>query len=309
MEDKKSLELMEKNAQRLKEYTQGRMSSSSLIIKYFKRIAKYISLGNWSYAAYAFKRAFRVAVTKKDDSKDIVAESSLEIPISEKLVIYTVLFGNYDDLKEPLYVTPNCDYYILTNQEVKTDSVWKKFPIEKLEEKTRGFSNLEKARYFKLHPHLLFPEYKYSMFIDANLQMVTDMRPVFKQLENNFIAIHNQPGRDCVYQEATEIIVIGKADKAPVIEQMKAYKKEGFPKHYGLFRTCVVVREHNNEQCIKLMELWWKEINAFTKRDQLSFTYALWKMGLTKNAVSNLGYDPRTNPRFIESVHTSHKLQ
>ena len=339
MEDKKSIELMEKNAQRLKEYEQGRMSSSSLIINYFKRIAKYISLGNWSYAAYAFKRAFRVAVTKKDDSKDRVAESSLDIHESERLVIYTVLFGNYDDLKEPLYVTPNCDYYILTNQEVKTDSVWKKYPIEKFQEQTKCFSNLEKARFFKLHPHLLFPEYKYSMFIDANLQMVTDMRPVFKQLENNFIeykysmfidanlqmvtdmrpvfkqlennfiAIHNQPGRDCVYQEATEIIVIGKADKAPVIEQMKAYKKEGFPKHYGLFRTCVVVREHNNEQCIKLMELWWKEINAFTKRDQLSFTYALWKMGLTKNAVSNLGYDPRTNPRFIESVHTSHKLQ
>lgn len=303
MEDKKSLELMEKNAQRLKEYEQGRMSNSSLIINYFKRIAKYISLGNWSYAAYAFKRAFRVAVTKKDDSKDRVAESSLEIPESEKLVIYTVLFGNYDDLREPLYITPNCDYYILTNQEVKTDSVWKKYPIEKFQEQTKGFSNLEKARFFKLHPQLLFPEYKYSMFIDANLQMVTDMRPVFKQLESNFIAIHNQPGRDCVYQEATEIIVIGKADKAPVLEQMKAYKKEGFPEHYGLFRTCVVVREHNNEQCIKLMELWWKEINRYTKRDQLSFTYALWKMGFDNSSVSNLGYDPRTNPRFVESMH------
>lgn len=304
MEDKKSIELMEKNAQRLKKYEQGRMSSSSLIINYFKRIAKYISLGNWSYATYAFKRAFRVAVTKKDDNKDRVAESKLDIPVTERLVIYTVLFGNYDDLKEPLYVTPNCDYYILTNQEVKQDSVWKKYPIEKFEEQTKGFTNLEKARYFKLHPHLLFPEYKYSMFIDANLQMVTDMRPVFAQLEDNFIAIHNQPGRDCVYQEATEIIVIGKADKAPVVEQMKAYKKEGFPQHYGLFRTCVVVREHNNEQCIKLMKLWWKEINRYTKRDQLSFTYALWKMQLTKDAVSNLGYDPRTNPRFIESVHT-----
>lgn len=308
MEDKKSIELMEKNAQRLKEYKKGRMSNYSLIINYFKRIIKYISLGNWSYAVYAFNRAFKVAVTKKDDSEDRIADSSLEIPESEKLVIYTVLFGNYDDLKEPLYVTPNCDYYILTNQQVKTDSVWKKYPIEKFQEQTKGFSNLEKARFFKLHPHLLFPEYKYSMFIDANLQMVTDMRPVFKQLESNFIAIHNQPGRDCVYQEATEIIVIGKADKAPVVEQMKAYKKEGFPEHYGLFRTCVVVREHNDENCKKLMKLWWDEINKYTKRDQLSFTYALWKMGLTKKAVSNLGYDPRTNPRFIESIHTSTKL-
>lgn len=307
MEDKKSIELMEKNAQRLKKYEQGRMSSSSLIFNYFKRITKYILLGNWSYAAYAFRRASRVAVTKKDGSKDRVAESSRQIPEAERLVIYTVLFGNYDNLKEPLYITPNCDYYILTNQEVKPDSVWKRYPIEKFDEEINGFSNLEKARYFKLHPHKMFPEYRYSMFIDANFQMVTDMRPVFAQLEDNYIAIHNQPGRDCVYQEATEIIVIGKADKAPVMEQMKAYKKEGFPQHYGLFRTCVMVREHNNEQCIKLMELWWKEINRFTKRDQLSFTYALWKMGLRKDTISNLGYDPRANPRFIENVHTEKK--
>ena len=304
VEDKKSIELMKKNARRLKEYEQGRMSSFSLTINYFKRIIKYVFLGNWSYAAYAFKRAFRVAVTKKDDNKDRVADSSLEIEDDERLVIYTVLFGNYDSLKEPLYVTPNCDYYILTNQEVSPDSIWKKYPIEKFDEYVKGFSNLEKARFFKIHPHLLFPEYKYSMFIDANIQMVTDMRPVFAQLEKNFIAIHNQPGRDCVYQEATEIIVIGKANKLEVMKQMKSYKRKGFPKHYGLFRTCVVVREHNNEQCKKLMELWWNEINKYTKRDQLSFTFSLWKLGLDKSAVSNLGYDPRTNPRFIENVHT-----
>ena len=303
MEDKRSIELMKKNAQRLKKYEQGRMSSSSLILNYFKRIIKYVSLGNWSYAFYALKRALIVAVTKKDDNKDRKAKSMLNIPASEKLVIYTVLFGNYDALKEPLYVTPNCDYYILTNQDVRADSVWKKYPLEKFNEQVKGFSNLEKARFFKLHPHLLFSEYKYSMFIDANLQMVTDMRPVFAQLEDNFIAIHNQPGRDCVYQEATEIIVIGKAEKSEVMKQMMTYKKEGFPEHYGLFRTCVVVREHNNERCKKLMELWWNEINRFTKRDQLSFTYALWKIGLDKTAVSNLGYDIRINPRFIENVH------
>lgn len=307
MEDKQSRELMEKNAQRLKKYEQERMRSTSLVFNYFKRIFKYIQLGNWSYAAYAFKRAFRVAVTKKDDSKDKVAESILDIPDTEKLVIYTVLFGNYDALKEPLYITPNCDYYILTNQDVKPDSVWKKYPIEKFGDQTKGFTNLEKARFFKLHPHLLFPEYRYSMFIDANIQMVTDMKPVFAQLEDNFIAIHNQPGRDCVYQEATEIIEIGKADKTEVMRQMKAYKKEGFPEHYGLFRTCVVVRVHNTEECKALMGLWWNEINKYTKRDQLSFTYALWKLGLDKKAVSNLGYDPRTNPRFIEGVHVENK--
>lgn len=303
MEDKKSLELMEKNAIEIEKYKASRLSNSSLMLNYFKRILKYLSLGNFDYALYAAKRAAKVALTQIDDEKEMVSSGCRNISKKERLVIYTVLFGNYDEVKEPLYITPNCDYYILTDQEVRRNSVWKKYPLEKYDNYVIGFSNLEKARFFKLHPHILFPEYKYSMFIDANIQMVTDMRPVFKLLGNNFIAIHNQPGRDCVYQEATEIIVIGKASKDQVLSQVKAYKKEGFPKHYGLFRTCVVVREHNNEICRNLMNVWWENINKYSKRDQLSFTYALWKLNLQRTAVSYLGYDLRTNPRFIESKH------
>ena len=303
MEDAKSVELMQKNASRIQREQKERKKNRGIVLSYFKRIIKYISLGNLSYAIYALKRACKVAITKVDDNNDKVAKSTKVIDEDEKIVIYSVLFGNYDELKEPLYITPNCDYYVLTNQEVPKKSVWKKYSIEDFEDRVKGFSNLEKARFFKTHPQILFPEYKYSMFIDANIQMVTDMRPVFAQLEENFIAIHNQTGRDCVYQEATEIIVIGKANKKEVKHQMNVYKKEGFPEHYGLFRTCVVVREHNDSNCVKLMELWWDEIQKYTKRDQLSFTYALWKMGLDKKAVSNLGYDPRTNPRFIEGTH------
>lgn len=100
-----------------------------------------------------------------------MARSSLKIQSSEKLVVYTVLFGNYDILKEPLYITPNCDYYILTDQNINSDSVWRKYPLENFVEQIKEFSNIEKARYFKLHLHLLFPKYKYSMFIDANIQI------------------------------------------------------------------------------------------------------------------------------------------
>lgn len=303
MENIQSQNLMKLNEQRIQAIEQLRKHNLSLIFNYFKRILKYISMREFEYAFFALKRAFKVIITKKENSSDKVADSTKKISSDEHLVIYTVLFGNYDSIKEPMYITSNCDYFIITDQKIKTDSLWKKYPLEKFDDQTKEFSNLEKARFFKLHPHLLFPEYNYSMFVDANLQIITDMRPVFRQLENKFIAIHNQPGRDCVYQEAVEIIVINKAPKNEVNKQMNSYKKEKFPKHYGLFRTCVVVREHNNEKCIQLMNEWWKNIKMYTKRDQLSFTYALWKMKLDKKVVSNLGYDLRTNPRFIENLH------
>lgn len=302
MESQESIKLMEKNLERIKNNESSRKKDKKLIFNYFKRVAKYISMGQFGYAKYAVKRAFSVATT--GEKMDPVAERSRIVNPDERIAVYTVLFGNYDALKNPLFVSEQCDYFVLTNQDIKDQSVWKKYDLSNFDEETKNFSNLEKARYFKLHPHVLFPEYKYSIFIDANIQTVTDLVPIVEQLGDNFIGIHSQPGRDCVYQEATEILVIKKAPKDQVMPQIKAYKKEGFPEHYGLFRTCVVVREHMNPQCIRLMDLWWENINKYSKRDQLSFTYCLWRMGLDKSAVSNLGYDARTNPRFIESMHS-----
>jgi len=301
LESKLSKNMMWLNQLRIDSNETARKKNLTLILNYFRRVCKYIGMGQLGYARYAVKRAFSVATRNERNTE--LSERSREIEKSERIAVYTVLFGKYDDLKEPLYVSSQCDYYILTNQKIDNYSVWKNYPIDKFSERTKGFSNLELARFFKTHPHLLFPDYKYSMFIDANIQIVTDMVPVIQQLGNNFIAIHNQPGRDCVYQEATEIIVIKKAPKDQIKPQVKAYKAEGFPEHYGLFRTCVVVREHNNETCKKVMDMWWNEMVKYSKRDQLSFTYCLWKLGLKKDSISSLGDDVRTNPRFIESMH------
>lgn len=301
LEDKKSIELMNYNETLINGNEIGRKKDRKLILNYFRRVFKYVCMGQFGYAWYAIKRAFMATINK--EKKTEAAPRTRVVEKDERIAVYTVLFGAYDNLKNPLFISEQCDYYVLTNQKVSDELVWKKYDISKFKE-TENFSNLEKARYFKLHPHKLFPEYKYSIFIDANIQIVTELVPVVEQLGDNFIGIHNQPGRDCVYQEATEILVINKAPREQVIPQINAYKKEGFPKHYGLFRTCVVVREHMHPLCIKLMNIWWENIEKYSKRDQLSFTYALWKIGLTKSDVSNLGDDVRTNPRFKESLHS-----
>lgn len=301
MEDRISRNLMWLNEQRISKNELLRRKSIKLILNYFKRIFRYICMGKFGYAKYAIKRAF--SVMSRDEKVDNTAKPKRMIDDQERIAVYTVLFGKYDELKEPMYISPQCDYYVLTDQDIYDGGVWKRYPISRFDDRVGDLSDLERARFFKLHPHFLFPEYRYSVFVDANIQIVTDIVPVVRQLGDNFIAIHNQPGRDCVYQEATEILVLNKAPWDQVKKQIDAYKKEGFPEHYGLFRTCVIVREHMDPRCIKLMGLWWENIEKYSKRDQLSFTYSLWKMKLDKNAVSNLGYDIRRNPRFLENKH------
>jgi hypothetical protein len=59
--------------------------------------------------------------------------------------------------------------------------------------------------------------------------------------------------------------------------QIERYKKEGFPKGYGLLQSNILIRKHNNEDCIRLMEAWSNEVMNGSHRDQLSFNYCCWK--------------------------------
>lgn len=83
-----------------------------------------------------------------------------------------------------------------------------------------------------------------------------------------------------MYEEAEECIRLGK-DLPEVIEkQMERYRKEGYKADNGLVVTNVLVRKHTDKNVIKLMNLWWEEIERNSKRDQLSFNYACWKLGI-----------------------------
>ena len=77
-------------------------------------------------------------------------------------------------------------------------------------------------------------------------------------------------------------VKLKKDTKENVDRQLNAYRKEGFPEHYGLPQTCILLRYHNEESCIKLMETWWEQLEKYSHRDQLSFNYALWKNQNTK---------------------------
>ena len=117
------------------------------------------------------------------------------------------------------------------------------------------------------------------------------------------MAIHRHQVRDCVYDEARAIKAVNKAPKKLIDQQTAQYKTEGFPAHFGLFETNIVIRKQNAPKCIAVMETWWNEIHKWTKRDQVSFTYALWKNGLKAEDVLSLGNNSRRNPYFIVDSH------
>jgi hypothetical protein len=116
--------------------------------------------------------------------------------------------------------------------------------------------------------------------------------------------------RNCLYDEATHIIQIGeqnfklspargmlafKDDPRKINMQMTRYQSAGYPSNNGLITGMIIVRRHNQLDCIETMEDWWTEISYYSKRDQLSFNYCAWKNDLHFNYISG---DSRDNKYF-----------
>lgn len=85
--------------------------------------------------------------------------------------------------------------------------------------------------------------------------------------------------RNCIYEEFAEVEKLGYETADVLRKQRELIEQSGFPEHFGLAETNVLYRRHNEPEIIKLMEDWWYFIANYSKRDQLSFSYVLWKKG------------------------------
>lgn len=193
--------------------------------------------------------------------------------MKNKIVIYTALFGNYDNLIEPHSEFEHCDFVCFTDDDSVISNVWK---IILVENKTL-YPNMQN-RYYKLHPNVFFQDYEFSMYIDSNVMMWNSPFDLISKYMTEFsIAAPAHPHRNCLYQEANEVIRLGKASSEIVNSQMEEYKSLGFPRDFGLCEMNVIIRKHNDIHIINLMNDWWVELNTKSQRDQLSFCFTIWK--------------------------------
>lgn len=214
----------------------------------------------------------------------------------DKIAIYTGVFGGYDSVPEPYSIPDNCDFYIFTDQLLDNPkSVWKK-----KDEPTylSNLSNIEKNRYLKMHPHDIFPDYKYSIYIDGNVQIITDLTEYINILNHVGIAIHMHDTRNCVFDELKAI----EKTKRETIKNITAHREylisTGMPRNYGLLQCNIIVREHNNSLCQQIMEAWWEEFQSYTKRDQISLPHVLFRQNISISEIGILGSSAYKNPSF-----------
>lgn len=189
-----------------------------------------------------------------------------------KIVVYTCISGNYDELREVLQPEVGVDYICFTNQNIQSKT-WKIKPIPKY---LNSLSVEKIARCFKILPHLFLSEYKTSVWVDGNIQVNGKTTDFITKNLRNYFAIAKHPQRNCVYSEGEEVISLEKDTRDVVHAQLYKYRKNGYPEKYGMVQSGIIVRNHNDKKCIEIGNAWWSELREHSKRDQLSFNYSIW---------------------------------
>jgi alkaline ceramidase TOD1/glycosyltransferase MUCI70-like protein len=192
-----------------------------------------------------------------------------------ELIVYTAVFGLTDPLSEPAAVA-GARFVCFTDQTIKSKR-WEIVQMDRQEAPTRT------ARTLKLSPHHLFPEADASLWMDACFTLKT---PVGALLDEYLqpITTFRHKDRTRIVEEAHQIAKLGKAKPITTFRQLSAYQSEGFDTVDNPMQelSCngVILRRHN-EKVAAFNELWTRQIEQHTLRDQMSADYVAWRLGIT----------------------------
>lgn len=205
-----------------------------------------------------------------------------------KKCVFTINFGGYDRLREPLFKTDGWDYIVFTNNDIKSEG-WE---VRKVD---LDMTNHHAARHVYINSNLYLSEYDYSIMVGGQIEIKGDMDKFVKEnfdLSKNF-NLMKHPCRACIFDEANLLIkeTLVKGDGvAELNDQMHRYKFNGMPTNFGL-SACGIIGRHHNTEVKKFERIWWNELYNGICRDQLSFDYLRWKLVMSHHWFPTLYWD------------------
>lgn len=101
-----------------------------------------------------------------------------------KYCVVTYIFNNYEILKDPLEVDPDCDYYCITDDSTLKDTdIYKIIYVKDLD--TDKLTGVQKMVIAKYRFHLYIPnadQYDYFIRLDGSLLIYKSLRPIIDYL-------------------------------------------------------------------------------------------------------------------------------
>jgi hypothetical protein len=163
-------------------------------------------------------------------------------------------------------------------------------------------------RWHKFYPHEFIDDVDISIYIDANIEIIGSIGPLIEEFYNSgkIIGFFKHPQRDNILDEIKACYRLNKIDLPEGIKiqnQLRKYQNQGFDFEKKLLSGGVIFRRHDNNNFLQnSMNLWWNELSAYTKRDQISLPYVLWRSNLVAHVFD---YNIFNNKYLIVHRHKS----
>lgn len=257
-------------------------------LKDFSREKGFLEVENNFFYCRDFNNipVIKLPVFNKKTPDKIKNESYRETPLknnNNKIVVYTCITNDYDNLWEPEITDDTIDFICFTdNLKIKSNTIWSIKKIPKI------FNHLPERKLYralKLLPHLLFDNYNMSLWVDGSVKIKKNLEGFINSHSSKKVTLSKNPYVDCIYKEA-ELIKKLKKEKPKVIDnQVLKYSNSNYPKNNGSVQTGVLLRKHNDPEVIKFNENWWRETLDNSNRDQISFNFMKWKSSLNINII------------------------
>ncbi|KAH0744253.1 hypothetical protein KY290_032246 [Solanum tuberosum] len=257
---------------------------------------------------------------------DIDAADLKEMEQFHDVIVASAIFGNYDVIQQPKNwgktTREKVPFYMFVDEETEASlknsslldsrnrvGLWRIILVRNV-----PYSDARRnGKVPKLLLHRLFPNVRYSIWIDGKLQLIVDPYQILERFlwrQNATFAISRHYRRFDVFEEAEANKAAGKYDNVSIDHQIDFYKKEGLtayseaklPITSDVPEGCVIIKEHipitNLFTC-----LWFNEVDRFTSRDQLSFSTVRDKLMAKVSWNVNMFLDCERRNFVIQAYH------
>jgi cellulose synthase/poly-beta-1,6-N-acetylglucosamine synthase-like glycosyltransferase len=253
-----------------------------------------VKLGEIVMGATSYKeRIARYRAERKQDGSSTTR--------GPRVAVCSAILGGYDSLKVPLHLDEGIDYILYTDKSVDDTGIFEVRPVEYFDtDVTRA------SRYVKTHPHTLFSDYDVAIWIDANVTVLGSLWPMIDKFLASGMSVGGipHPVRTSIYVEAAVCIELAKDSPEIIESQIEHYKAQNFDAS-KMVEANVLFFNLRDRRLPFFLNTWWNEIDRYSKRDQLSFNYALQAAGLDWHRLMEHPLNTRNYPSFALLKHDS----
>lgn len=208
-------------------------------------------------------------------------------------VLYTTLFGRYEDLNELLIDDPGVPAYCFTDDPDLTSATWRIIHVKPM----FPCDPVRSSRKIKVLGHEALEEFDEWLYIDNTVTLLStpsEILAVF--LAEHDLAIPTHSFRETVADEFDEVRAAHLDSDERVVEQLAHYEI-----NYPTILTSKplwsgILARRNTSAVHDWSVTWWNHILRYSRRDQLSVAVAL--------QVTNLDFSRVEIDNFSSEFHT-----